>query len=185
MDLQSLLNKWKIKADINVILDMWNESHRKYHSLDHLNELITYINESKVESEKEYEKLILTSIFHDVIYDPIRSDNEERSSDFFLSLCQEKNSSILEISQAILDTKSHVSTNALSEKFNKLDMCIVEKDFDTLLKWEEGIFSEFSPHSGIERYKEGRLAFLESLLDKYNHNAGNLLKLINWVKSNY
>ena len=185
MDLQSLLHKWKIKADINVILSMWNESHRRYHGLDHLNELISYINESKVDSEKEYEKLILTSLFHDVIYDPSRQDNEEKSSEFFLSLCQEKTKDVIEISQAILDTKSHNSTNLLSEKFNKLDMCIVEKDFDTLLKWEEGIFSEFSPHYGVEKYKEGRLVFLESLLDKYNHNAGNLLKLIDWVKTNY
>ena len=35
-----------------------------------------------------------------------------------------------------------------------------------------------------EQYKEGRLKFLESLLDKYTHNTENLLKLIDYVKSN-
>ena len=31
---------------------------------------------------------------------------------------------------------------------------------------------------------EGRLKFLESLLDKYTHNTENLLKLVDWVKNN-
>ena len=62
-------------------------------------------------------------------------------------------------------------------------MKIVEKDFNHLLEWEEGIYNEYKFYGN--KYKEGRLQFLESLLDKYNHNASNLLKLINWVKENY
>ena len=186
MNLQNILDKWKIKEDINVLLGMWNESHRSYHNLNHLSSLTSDINESykgKV-SEKEYDKLILTALFHDIVYDPTKTNNEEKSAEFFVSLCQEKNSpDILDIKQAILDTKTHKSTTSLSEKFNKLDMSIVEKGFDDLLQWEEGIHNEYS-FAG-EKYKEGRLQFLESLLDKYNHNAGNLLKLISWVKNNY
>ena len=40
MDLQELLNKWNIKCDVNTVLAMWNESHRAYHTLTHLNDLI-------------------------------------------------------------------------------------------------------------------------------------------------
>ena len=64
-------------------------------------------------------------------------------------------------------------------------MSIIEKNYEELLKWEEGISSEFIPYYGEEKYKQGRLQFLESFLDKYNHNAGNLLKLINYVKKSY
>lgn len=186
MDLQLILNKWKIKADVNTLFSMWNESHRHWHDINHLTSLTEDIDnqyKNKV-SEKEYEKLILTAVFHDIVYDPTKNDNEEKSAQFFENVCIDKtNPDILEIKQAILDTKDHKSTNNISEKFNKLDMGIVEKGYDELLKWEEGIHEEYK-FAG-DKYKEGRLQFLESLLDKYNHNAGNLLKLIDYVKSNY
>jgi pantetheine-phosphate adenylyltransferase len=182
MDLQQLLNKWNIKCDIKTLLAMWNESHRYYHNLNHLNDLISQINENKSKySEKEYEKLILTALFHDSIYDPMSNDNEEKSAQFFESCLQEKNSDTDEIKQMILDTKTHTSTTPLSEKFNQLDMSIVESDFDKLVQWEEGISEEYKSYG--EEYKEGRLKFLESLLDKYPNNTENLLKLIDFVKN--
>jgi predicted metal-dependent HD superfamily phosphohydrolase len=83
----------------------------------------------------------------------------------------------------ILDTKTHEATTNLSESFNYYDMSIVERDFDQLLEWENGIHEEFKAYG--EAYKEGRLKFLESILDKYPHNTENLLKLVEWVKNNY
>lgn len=185
MNLQELLNKWNIKCDINILLSMWNESHRAYHTLNHLNDLIEQINEDKSKfSEKEYEKLIITSLFHDCVYDPTRNDNEEKSAEFFESCCIDKsNSDINQIKQMILDTKTHMSTTPLSESFNHYDMNIVERDFDQLLEWENGISQEYK-FAG-DKYKYGRLKFLESILDKYPHNTENLIKLVDWVKSNY
>lgn len=186
MNLQELLNKWNIKCDINTVLAMWNESHRHYHNLDHLNDLISQINESKSKySEKEYEKLLIASLFHDVVYDPMKVDNEEKSADFFMNCALEKdNSDILDINQMILDTKTHKANTKLSESFNHYDMNIVERDFNSLLEWEKGIHEEYKGY-GDDAYKMGRLKFLESLLDKYVDNTDNLLKLIEWVKTNY
>jgi len=184
MDLQQLLEKWGIKCDINTILTMWNESHRSYHNLDHLNDLISQINENKSNfSEKEYEKLMLVAIFHDVVYDPSSQTNEEDSVKFLMECAVDVNKDILDVKQMILDTKTHNSTTNLSESFNKYDMNIVERDFDQLLEWEKGISKENSVYPK-EQYKEGRLKFLESLLDKYTHNTENLLKLVDWVKNN-
>jgi predicted metal-dependent HD superfamily phosphohydrolase len=184
MNLQELLNKWNIKCDINVLLSMWNESHRSYHTLNHLNDLIDQINENKSKySEKEYEKLIIASLFHDCVYDPMKNDNEEKSAQFFENCCQDKtNSDIQEIKQIILDTKTHNASTQLSESFNHYDMNIVERDFDQLLEWENGISFEYSGY-GKDAYKEGRLKFLESLLNKYVDNTDNLLKLIDFVKN--
>jgi predicted metal-dependent HD superfamily phosphohydrolase len=185
MNLQELLNKWNIKCDINTLLSMWNESHRHYHTLNHLNDLIDQINESKSKySQKEYEKLLITALFHDCIYDPMAKDNEEKSAQFFMECCQDKtNPDLLDINKMILDTKTHQATTKLSESFNHYDMNIVERDFDQLLEWENGIFNEYKAYG--EAYKEGRLKFLESLLDKYPNNTENLLKLVDWVKENY
>lgn len=181
--MQELLDKWNIKVNYNVLLAMWNESHRAYHTQNHLLDLIDQINESKnqFESNKDYEKMILCALFHDCVYDPMRSDNEEKSAEFFLSCCQEKNQDILDIKQMILDTKTHEATIPLSEKFNQMDMNIVERDFNELLEWERGISEEYKAYG--EMYKIGRIQFLESLLDKYPHNTENLLKLIDFVKN--
>lgn len=184
MELQDLLNKWNIKCDIKTILSMWNESHRSYHTLNHLNDLINQINEDKSKyTEKEYEKLIIASLFHDCVYEPSESNNEEKSAEFFINCCIDKsNSDIQEIKQMILDTKTHKASTRLSESFNNYDMNIVERDFNQLLEWEIGISEEYKNN---DSYKEGRLKFLESLLDKYPNNTENLLKLIDWVKTNY
>ena len=181
--MQELLDKWNIKLNYNILLSMWNESHRAYHNQNHLLDLINQINEnkSKFESHKDYEKMVLCALFHDCVYDPMRNDNEEKSAEFFVNCCQEKNQDILDIKQMILDTKTHESTTPLSEKFNQLDMNIVERDFDQLLEWENGIAFEYKAYG--EMYKMGRLQFLESLLDKYPHNTENLLKLISVVKN--
>lgn len=185
MDLQELLNKWNIKCDVNILLSMWNESHRSWHTLDHLNDLINQINENKsLYSQKEYEKLLIASLFHDCVYEPMSQDNEKKSADFFVECCVDKNSDILEIKQIILDTKTHKSETKLSEAFNNYDMNIVERDFNQLLQWESGIHAEYK-QVGTEKYKEGRLKFLESLLDKYPNNTENLLKLIEYVKNIY
>ena len=185
MDLQQLLEKWNIKCDINTVLSMWNESHRSYHNLNHLNDLISQINENKSNfSEKEYEKLMLTAVFHDVVYDPASQTNEEDSAKFLMECAVDKNNKdILDVRKMILDTKTHESTTNLSESFNNYDMNIVERDFDQLLDWEKGISEEFSVYPKAQ-YKEGRLKFLESLLDKYPNNTENILQLIDHVKSN-
>jgi len=183
--MQELLNKWGIKVDYSILLNMWNESQRSYHTQNHLIELIDQINENKKRlSEKQYEKLMLCALFHDIVYDPMRGDNEEKSAQFFINCCVEKNNpDVLDIKQMILDTKTHESNSELSELFNYFDMKVVEGDFEKLLEWESGIYQEFQDYGDL--YKTGRLHFLESLLDKYPHNSENLLKLIDFVKRNY
>jgi len=182
--MQDILDKWKIKVNYSTLLGMWNESHRYYHNQSHLVDMLSQINESRsiLKSQKDYEKLVLASLFHDIVYYPSKTNNEEMSSSFFLNLCQEKNQDVLDINQMILDTKTHESNSPLSSLFNSFDMNIVERDYESLLEWEEGIWREYQIF-GRDKYKEGRLEFLENLLDKYPNNSTNLLKIIDHVKS--
>jgi pantetheine-phosphate adenylyltransferase len=189
MNLQELLNKWNIKCDVNTVLSMWNESHRSYHTLNHLNDLIDQINENKYTfTDIQYEKLILTALFHDCVYDPMKQDNEEKSAEFFLKCCEDKtNRDIQDIYQIILDTKTHKPSNRLSSNFIQFDMNVITNGtFEELLDWEKGIAEEYKGY-GNEAYKEGRIKFLESLLDKhpYIYNSDNLSDLIEYVKTNY
>jgi predicted metal-dependent HD superfamily phosphohydrolase len=186
MNIQNILRKNNIDCDYTMLVDMWCEKHRHYHNIEHLLDLFQMINRdysNKLINEKTYEKLLITSLFHDVIFDPKQTDNEEKSADFFLSMCLEKNNTdIQEIKQSILDTKEHISSNPLSEKFNAYDMNIVERSFEKLLEWEQGIFKEYE-FAG-EKYKPTRIKFLESLTNKYVLNSDNIYKLIDYVKNN-
>lgn len=185
MNIESLFNKWGIKCDVNTILSMWNESHRHYHTLDHLNYILEKIEHDKDKlSEKEYEMLVLTSLFHDCVYDPMKPDNEEKSADFFENCCLTKNEETEHIKNMILETKTHKPSTNLSKLFCNYDMSIINEDYDKLLEWEEGIYNEYKSY-GDDDYRTGRLKFLESLLDKeeYIGNTENLLKLIEYVKS--
>jgi pantetheine-phosphate adenylyltransferase len=184
MNLQKLLDKWEIKCDLNLILSMWNESGRYWHTLDHLNDLISQIDKNKDKyTELEYEKLILISLFHDVIYDPSRTDNEERSAEFLMKCVKNKyNKDILDIKQAILDTKSNTSNNELSEDFISYDMDILNRPLNDLIQWEKSIRSEYGIYPD-KKYKKGRLSFLNSIMKEYKNP--DLLKLINWVSKNY
>lgn len=187
MKFSQLLEKYNIKANIDMLLEMWNEPHRSYHNLEHLVDLNNMITNDYISgklNEKTTEKLLLTALFHDIVYDPKRTDNEIQSAKFFESVCLDKNNiHIKDIKQAIIDTQFHKGDNYLSELFNKYDMNIVERDYESLLNWENGIYKEYS-FAG-QAYKEGRLKFLESLVEKYTLNSGNLTKLMEYVKSTY
>ena len=111
-----------------MLLEMWNEPHRKYHNLNHLNHLKGMIMNDFINNKINNlftEKLLLTALFHEIIYNPAQKDNKQQSANFFHSLCIEKNNSdILQIKQAILDTSLHIGTILLSEKINYYNMNI-------------------------------------------------------------
>ena len=71
----------------NDIIERWNEPHRFYHNLDHLNYLINHFDklcEKDLITEPERSRLIVIAFFHDVIYDSKAKDNEKQSVDYFL-----------------------------------------------------------------------------------------------------
>lgn len=181
MDLTTILEAYRITIDLEEVLDRWREPHRGYHNLDHLNDLIDQIEKDLgVISVEERDKLLLVALFHDVIYEPTKTDNVEKSAAFMLAYCEDK-ALVKDVYQAILDTKYHKSNEPLSERFNRYDMNIVERDFDSLLRWEHGIRKEYSMYSA-EEYQQGRVKFLESLLDQYPENRNNLVQLIKVVR---
>ena len=188
MDLQTLLDKYEINAQLEDLLDKWREPHRHYHNITHLEDLLAQINtdlDSGAITQKEAELLSLVALFHDIFYDATKRYNEQRSATYFLSLCRNlKDENIREIATAIEDTARHSNATPLATQFNKYDMAIVEQDLDRLLIWEHGIYHEYKIF-GDMAYKMGRLQFLQSLPKKYPHNAHNLETLIAWVMNKY
>ena len=173
-EIKDILQRYKIKYTWYEITKDWSQTHRFYHTLEHLMDLLDQIERQYPIPSKERDKLIITALFHDIIYNPARDDNERKSAKFFLNHCEDVNDDIEDIYDMILATKTHESNDELSKIFNDMDMDIVTRDFDSLLIWEEEIREEFNIYTD-EEYKTGRISFLNSVLKKYPQNKENLL----------
>lgn len=57
----------------------WQEPHRAYHSIEHLEQGLTLLAEYRHLAARPAE-LELAWYFHDLVYDPLRADNEEQSA---------------------------------------------------------------------------------------------------------
>lgn len=182
MNFQAVLDKWQITTPLEDIMKMWNDPSRLYHGKSHLDDLIQQIQNYQQISSKEREMLFLIALFHDIIYDPQRTDNEERSADFFLNSVKNQTNDIREISKCILDTRNHNSSSLISKIFCEMDMDIVKRPLQDLLKWEEGISFEYSFLSTNE-YIIRRTAFLEKIIQQYPENLEALCQLIAFVKN--
>lgn len=184
--IQPLLTIWGIEISEAEVLHRWQEPHRKYHTLAHLYDLFNQIEKlsdtTNTVSPIQKEMLKLTAIFHDIIYEPRKSGNEEQSAKLFLyisqkSLYQER---IQEIADMIRDTKTHQPRTPLSKTFSEMDMSIVQKPFAELQIWEEGIRYEYQ-HVPKLLYAIGRGRFLRQAIRNYPENADNLRQLLHII----
>jgi pantetheine-phosphate adenylyltransferase len=61
------------------VLENYSESHRYYHTLKHLIEVIDHL---KLQDQFDKE-LFLAAVYHDAVYNPKSDDNEEQSAKLF------------------------------------------------------------------------------------------------------
>lgn len=63
----------------NEINTCYSEPHRHYHTLSHLNHFLKELTGIRTRLEN-WTAILFALYYHDIIYDPLRSDNEERSA---------------------------------------------------------------------------------------------------------
>ena len=61
------------------LLDRWQEPHRHYHTIDHLAAVLSIVDAQADEAD-DPQAVRLAAWFHDAVYDPRRTDNEELSA---------------------------------------------------------------------------------------------------------
>lgn len=177
------------------ILERYNESHRYYHTIDHIINMIYYTK--KLDSDIN---LFLAIVFHDIIYDPKRNDNEERSVEYFKkemigskfydeeSVHFNTNFDADLICKMIMDTKNHEDTTGHSQPLIDADLEIFKGDFKELLETEEQIFKEYQFVDWNE-YKKKRIQVLTELdelvnSEERNENIEDLIEYIENEKPN-
>src|ERR1035437_1174583 len=130
------------------------ESHRFYHNWNHIKDMVFLADEYNTLTED----LLLAILFHDIIYDPKKTDNEEQSAELFKKFFPEKT----DVYNAILETKTHIATTDLSYQLNQLDLKILSSGLNNFMYFEDKIFKEYK-FVDYKIYKEKRIEILEKI----------------------
>ncbi|MEM7033862.1 MAG: N-methyl-D-aspartate receptor NMDAR2C subunit [Chloroflexota bacterium] len=156
------------ETSYNALCDLYTESHRAYHNLNHIEDCLTQFAEVKhlAEQPNEVEAALW---LHDVIYDPRASDNEAQSKDWAVDILTQgkvTKTSIETISILILDTQHTVIPQTLDGKLIvDIDLSILGRPPKVFEKYEQQIRGEYQ-WVPIEHYRLGRRQILQSFLER-------------------
>jgi len=165
----------------------WSEKTRSYHNVNHLVNIIEDIGENpNFKSLYVYEKqaLLLAAFFHDVIYDPKKSNNEDESIRYFKASYTGGNGQMLKLVTDLIETTKHRKrpVNNLKRIFWDADNAKFKGSYEEFLKIEKQLEKEYSFESK-KSYKEKRLKFLEQNMGLFGSVGDrNIKKLIEYIK---
>ncbi len=158
----------------HLIDGLWNEieinySHKKryYHNLDHLSNLLIQL--AKVKSEIINPDIVLFSLYyHDVIYDPLRSDNEEQSAEFAATRMTQISipSLVIRNCQAqILATKKHQeNSDTDTNYFTDADLAVLGQNWEDYSVYFKNVRKEYAVYPKLI-YNAGRKKVLNHFLE--------------------
>ncbi len=131
---------------------------RHYHTLEHLNKLFNQLSEIK--NEIQHWHILLFSLFyHDIIYNTLKSDNEEKSAALAVKRLTQlgiADSEIRLCRHQILATKSHeFSENTDTNYFTDADLSILGQNWETYSNYILQVREEYAIYPDFI-YKKGR-----------------------------
>lgn len=160
---QFITEMYEDTAPVKKALLAYNQPHRFYHNITHIETLFKQIKSLNKPCDKKL--LYMIALFHDIVYNPSSKTNETESADCFITLNkylkkqQLSKADIELILRAILNTGAdkNYTTSGLSNIFNKLDYSyLMSDDLSTELK----IFKEYQ-YVDTKTYISKRIEFLE------------------------
>lgn len=187
---KNILKHYVSDQNILQLQKQWNSKDRVYHSLNHLNDVITAIQKNIWFDELnigEKHALLLAAFYHDAIINPRRSDNEDKSIEYFKKHYIGKSQGIKDAVCELIETTKYRfrPINKLKKIFWEADNDKFKNGYDNLLKYEKQIRQEylFVPE---KEYKENRIKFLKTNIGLFGTSAdNNIKKIIEWVEKNY
>lgn len=155
-----------IMSDIN---SRYSEKGRFYHTLTHIDDFLKILNgyENRIHNR---ESMTFACIYHDIIYDTTKIDNEEKSSDYaggVLSNLKFSENLILMTKKLIISTKNHIPSDDTfdSKIFLDGDLSILGTDKEKYSLYSRSIRNEYSWLCD-EDYHKGRKNILEKFLGR-------------------
>jgi len=155
--------------------ELWDEieksysnENRYYHTLQHLNNLLEQLVEIK-EKLKNWETILFTLYYHDIIYNSVESDNEEKSARFAENQMKKISvpTEIIEFcKKQILATKSHdQSIDPDTNFFIDADLSILGQNAEMYKEYKDAVRKEYSFYPNVI-YNQGRKEVLSKFLKR-------------------
>jgi predicted metal-dependent HD superfamily phosphohydrolase len=154
-----------------LIIQHHSEPHRHYHTLRHLELMLDQLPANHPFGRE----MMAATLFHDIIYEPARSDNEELSASTFQSVASTispktpLDASL--VSSMILATKSHhfrTETTPIEEAINillKADLSVLWHPDPQVYEWyAKGVRREYA-FVPEEQFRQARTRILTTLRD--------------------
>lgn len=180
-DLVQLLSSYEIPKSFSesvweLIEQKYNETHRYYHTLSHIYDLLTLVD--RYESLLSNSRVVRLAIyFHDIIYDPISKTNEEDSAQLFRETFQSVHfidaATTDLVCHYIIKTKHHHVEESETENdedlgiFLDMDLSILGAEQERYEKYIKDIRLEYNMYSDFA-YGYGRYRALQSFISKEN-----------------
>ena len=171
---QKFINVFSKYSDNKIIeAEYWNEIEKKYsqknrhyHNLIHLENIINELQ--NIQSEiNDWNSILFSIFYHDIIYKSTSKDNEEKSADIAGIRLKKINLDIYQINKIcnqILATKAHKKSNDLDTNYLlDADLSILGQNWNQYDKYIKQIRKEYSIYPDF-LYKPGRKKVLEHFL---------------------
>jgi predicted metal-dependent HD superfamily phosphohydrolase len=149
------------------LLGRWAEPHRAYHDLAHLEEVLTRIDLLADEAE-DADAVRLAAWFHDAVYDPKLTDNEERSAwlaTTVLHRLQVPEPTVAQVARLVRVTATHevVDGDRDAAVLCDADLAILAATTARYSTYVEGVRREYT-HVDDASFARGRAAVLRGLV---------------------
>lgn len=150
------------------LVDGWSEPHRHYHSLQHLVECTDLLDDPPVRRAVDRVHEVELAIWlHDLVYEPQRFDNEERSADAARQLLAAIGGipadAIARIAALVMATKRHVAATPDEAALLDIDLAILAAPPARFAEYEAQIRREYA-FVDDARYQAARRAVLTGFL---------------------
>jgi predicted metal-dependent HD superfamily phosphohydrolase len=173
-DLLNCVNHGGIIHVAQMVYDITNsygESFRHYHTLEHIADCFEEYEEVK----KHFRKPIFVKfalLYHDIVYIPGYDGNERASAAraaldaYKLGLGEEQRKYIMDCIEATARPAGSILMCSKDHEYvHDIDYSILGQDKETFIQYENAIHNEFSISYDDDKYRHGRLMFLNKLLN--------------------
>lgn len=145
----------------------YEEPHRHYHTLAHVEALLAWLAEFR-SLAREPDTIAAAIWFHDAIYAPTGTDNEQRSAALAraaLTAARWPAASVDRVVDLVLATQHHRAPpeDADAWFFLDLDLGVLGQDWPTYDRYRHAVRSEFA-HVPEAAFQAGRAAVLQAFL---------------------
>lgn len=136
----------------------YSSKKRHYHTLHHLDSLLAQLTDVKGEIQN-WNTILFTLYYHDIVYNSLKSDNEEKSAELAEKRMKQISVSIDAIElckNQILTTKSHIkSTDSDTNYFTDADLSVLGQNWETYSLYYKNVREEYSIYPDFV-YNPGR-----------------------------